>query len=156
MNVASRLELRVPPPLLFAAFAMVMWIVAGHPPIWVESTPLRHITVGVLATIGTILSGGGLISFGVAWTTIDPIHPQAASKLVTRGVYRITRNPMYVGLVLLMAAWSIQIGSAVAAIGVPIYACWLHRLQVLPEERALRDRFGKAYVEYCRTVRRWL
>ena len=155
-RTVDKLELRIPPPLLFVLFATLMWLAAGKPPIWVATTPLRHFGVGLLALIGTAFSASGLLSFGWASTTIDPIHPQAASTLVTRGIYRITRNPMYVGLVLLQAAWALQVGAGLAALGVPAFAIWLHRFQVLPEERALRVRFGQSYVDYCGSVRRWL
>ena len=84
------------------------------------------------------------------------MHPEQASTLVTSGVYRFTRNPMYVGILLLLAAVAAHLGSVLALLGLPAFVFWIGRFQIAPEERALRAKFGSAYDDYTRAVRRWL
>ena len=82
--------------------------------------------------------------------------PQKASALVTSGVYRITRNPMYLGMLLVLAGWAVWLGNAAALIGLPLFVGVLNLLQIAPEERVLRGRFGDAFTRYAARVRRWI
>jgi protein-S-isoprenylcysteine O-methyltransferase Ste14 len=75
---------------------------------------------------------------------------------VTSGIYRVTRNPMYVGLTLSLCAWGFWLGRPIAALGPLTFVAFIDRLQIVPEERALTARFGQAYADYRRRVRRWL
>ena len=76
--------------------------------------------------------------------------------MVTRGVYRWTRNPMYLGMLVVLAGWAVWLGSAAALLGLPLSVLLLNRLQIGPEERILRERFGQDYIDYQARVRRWL
>lgn len=84
------------------------------------------------------------------------MHPDKASALVITGVFRVTRNPMYLGLLLFLIGWAILLAHPVAALVVPAFVAYIDRFQIRPEEAALTDRFGARYKEYARTVRRWL
>ena len=84
------------------------------------------------------------------------MRPGASSVVVTGGVYRLTRNPMYVGLVLLLWGWSVYLGSPWAWLGPLLFVGYVTRFQIVPEERALTRLFGADYVAYCAKVRRWL
>ncbi|MEO7035757.1 MAG: isoprenylcysteine carboxylmethyltransferase family protein [Polyangiaceae bacterium] len=98
----------------------------------------------------------GIAEFRKSKTTIDPVRIANASALVTSGVFRITRNPMYVGLTALLLAWGVVL-DAPATLAFPfVFAAFLNRFQIIPEERAMTNRFGEAYLVYCRRVRRWL
>ena len=83
---------------------------------------------------------------------------QAASStsLVTSGVYRITRNPMYVGMTLFLSAWAIYLSALLPIFGPLVFVGYITRFQIQPEERALKTHFGEAYVDYAARVRRWL
>jgi protein-S-isoprenylcysteine O-methyltransferase Ste14 len=96
------------------------------------------------------------MAFRRAGTTPDPVHVDRASTLVTTGVYAWTRNPMYVGLTLLLCAWACVLAAPWTAAGPPLFAAYITRFQILPEERALSERFGEAYAAYLRRVRRWI
>ncbi|MFL6647317.1 MAG: methyltransferase family protein, partial [Sulfurifustaceae bacterium] len=89
-------------------------------------------------------------------TTKDPRHPERATALVTGGIYRITRNPMYLGLALVLVGWGIFLSNVLSLLGVVVFLGYLNRFQIVPEERALEARFGEAYRQYKQTVRRWL
>jgi protein-S-isoprenylcysteine O-methyltransferase Ste14 len=91
-----------------------------------------------------------------AHTTVNPVHVDQASSIVTNGVYRLTRNPMYVGLALLLTAWAIWLAVPWAFAGPALFGLYIYRFQILPEERAMEAKFGAEYLAYKQRVRRWL
>jgi len=97
-----------------------------------------------------------MLRFRRARTTINPMDPGAASQLVTGGIFRISRNPMYLGLALLLAGWGITLGSLTVWLIPPLFVAYITRAQIIPEERALKARFTGEYREYCRHVARWI
>jgi protein-S-isoprenylcysteine O-methyltransferase Ste14 len=148
------LECRVPPPVVALVAAASMHTLARtwpgeRPAVW------RGVSVG-LAVSGLLLACWAIASFRRAATTIHPTTPHAASSLVIAGPNRWSRNPMYVGLLLVLLAWGLWLGSAVALLLLPAVWGWLLRFQVMPEERALAARFGTAYAAYALRVRRWI
>ena len=96
-----------------------------------------------------------VVSPGAA-TTVDPRDPGKATRLVAGGVYRLSRNPMYLGLLCTMTAWAVYLGSPWSLLILPIYVWYITRFQILPEEAALHRLFGASYVAYCARVRRWI
>lgn len=72
------------------------------------------------------------------------------------GPYRFTRNPMYLGMVLILLAWCLWLGNAAALLALAAFVGYITRFQIVPEERALAGRFGAAYEDYRRRVRRWV
>ena len=109
-----------------------------------------------VAAAGASLDAIALVHFLRRRTTINPLKPASASALVTEGIYRFTRNPMYVGLATLLAAWAIYLGNLAALAGVPLFIIYMNRFQIAPEERALEARFGAEYIAYRARARRWL
>ena len=89
-------------------------------------------------------------------TTISPVDIEAASTLVTGGVFRYTRNPMYVALTALLLAWTAWLAAPWAAFCPVAFALFITRFQIIPEERVLRAKFGRAYEDYAQRVRRWI
>ena len=142
------LECRVPPVLLFGivALGMVAWGGTGEG--WLVPALL-------LVLLGGLFGFGALLRFRRQGTTLSPMRPEQASTLVTGGLYRLSRNPMYLGLVCWMMALACYLGGSGVWLGPLLLWGWLDRFQIVPEERALRARFGEAYAEYCRRVRRW-
>ena len=150
------LELKIPPPFLALCFAILMWF-AG----WLVA-PLRlplDARLGValaLGIAGQFISVNGVIAFRRAKTTINPFRPAAASSLVSEGVYRYTRNPIYVGLLLTLAGWAAFLSNPLALLFLPLFVLYINRFQIDPEERALSSLFGAEYADYKNRVRRWL
>jgi protein-S-isoprenylcysteine O-methyltransferase Ste14 len=126
-------------------------------PMGAEDGSVRR-TAAALAAF--VLAGAfglpALRAFRQAATTIDPVRIDRASALVTGGIYRATRNPMYVSLTLLLVAWALWLGGWWAWAGPVALVLWLDRFQIRPEERAMEARFGAAYLRYKAQVRRWL
>jgi protein-S-isoprenylcysteine O-methyltransferase Ste14 len=87
---------------------------------------------------------------------VNPMTPEASSALVVAGIFRWTRNPMYLGMLVVLIAWALWLSNALAFIVLPLFVAYLNRFQILPEERALQARFGAEFERYCRSVRRWL
>lgn len=113
--------------------------------------------VGVLfVTIGILLTGLGVQRFRASATTVDPRRPGEASALVTSGVYRFTRNPMYLGFASVLVGWAFYLGTALGFLAMPLFVLWMNLFQIAGEETALERRFGKAYAEYRGRVRRWI
>jgi protein-S-isoprenylcysteine O-methyltransferase Ste14 len=144
--------MRIPPPILTLTLALAMWPAAAEAP-----APLWRTAAAVLLFL---VAGGfglpALRAFRMAGTTIDPVRVDQASVLVTGGVYRVTRNPMYVSLTLMLAAWALWLGGPWVWAGPAALALWLDRVQIPPEERAMAARFGEPYTRYRQEVRRWL
>jgi len=108
------------------------------------------------AGIGIGVSFAGVWSFRKARTTVNPLEPSQATHFVSKGVYQLSRNPMYVGLACCLLAWAIWLSYLLTWIGIPLFIAYMTRFQIIPEERALRLKFGKEYENYCLKVRRWL
>lgn len=153
----NALESRIPPPFVALAAALVMWLASLLPPD-VEAAPLVwRATVSVaVAMVGVAFSVAGMRAFHQAKTTMNPFTPDMASALVTGGVYRLTRNPMYLGLLLDLLAWAVFLWDPLPLAVLPLFVIYIHRFQIVGEERALSSLFGTAYDDYRRAVRRWL
>ena len=150
------LELKVPPPVVALAFCAAMWFAAGIGPVLDVPFALRVGAFVVIALCGGGVALAGDIEFRRARTTINPLRPEKASALVSSGIYRFTRNPMYVGLALVTFGWAAFLCSALALLGPPGFVLYITRFQIVPEERILSDRFGAAYAAYRARVGRWL
>lgn len=153
-------EHKIPPPVIDLAVGVLMWALARAVPA-AQLWPQGAWPFGVGAALGIALAGG-LIALAGAWqfrrarTTINPLSPAKTSALVTGGVYRVTRNPMYLGMLLVLIGWGVWLGNAAAWLALPLSVLLLNTLQIKPEERLLRQRFGDAYARYAARVRRWL
>lgn len=150
------LEARIPPPVVALACAVLIWWIAEFLPKLELGFVPRVTIAGALLAAGAFFDLSGILTFRRAMTTVNPMTPSSTSALVDTGVYRITRNPMYVGLVFILSGWCVFLSSPVALIVVAGFASYVHRFQILPEERALIALFGDEYTRYQSTVRRWL
>lgn len=115
---------------------------------------MRMLQLKVPPVVVTLLFAGWI--WLVARTTVHPLRPDAATALVTNGIYRFTRNPMYLGLLLALFGWALLLGQPAALLLAVAYVPVMNRLQIIPEEHALRARFGAAFHDYQARVRRWL
>jgi protein-S-isoprenylcysteine O-methyltransferase Ste14 len=117
---------------------------------------LRAATVRGLVGLGMLVMVLGMLAFRRAKTTINPVKIGAASSIVTGGVYRYTRNPMYVGLTLMLLGLAVHIAVPFVLVGPVIFVFYITRFQIIPEERVLTSKFGEEYRKYQERVRRWL
>ena len=150
------LELRIPPPVVALAVAVMMWGISKATPSLEMPGLIRITTVIAIALTGIGVALSGVIAFRHAKTTVNPLKPETASSIVTTGVFRFTRNPMYVGLALVLLAWTVFLSSPWASLGLPAFILYMNRFQIVPEERVLSRMFGTEYSAYRARVRRWL
>lgn len=150
------LENKIPPPIVAVLFAVAMWGISGFGLLFELNVLVRGIAIAVLLLAGAFFSLSGMLNFKKAETTVNPLKPETASSLVVSGIYQVTRNPMYVGMVLFLLAWGIHLSSVWAFFGVPGFVLYMNRFQIAPEERALAEIFGAEFENYQSKVRRWL
>jgi len=150
------LELKIPPPAVAVLLAGAMWGISLVAPLVEVPAFIRVAAAVTIALAGGGFSLAGVISFRRARTTVNPMKPETTSSLVCSGIYRVTRNPMYVGLLLVLVAWAVFLSSAWALLGPLAFVLYINRFQIAPEERVLSAMFGTGYSAYKSRVRRWL
>ena len=132
------------------------WAAARALPALIVPLPGRGALAIAVLALGLAIELVAAARFLRARTTVSPLSPQKATTLVTGGLNRISRNPMYVGQALLLAGWALWLAHALAPLGAVAYVLWITRFQILPEERALAARFGEDYAAYRARTPRWL
>ncbi len=148
------LEKKIPPPIVTLIFVGLAYICA-------ISTPNEYYGRFVSIAFGSVLTGliaiiVANIQFRKASTTINPMQPETASTLVDTGLFAQSRNPMYVGMAMILTGFCIYFGSLFGLLAIPAFVQYMNRFQIIPEEEALHKVFGQSYTNYCNTVRRWI
>ena len=150
------MKLQVPPALQVAIFAFLIWLIS-------KLTAVKHLNFEYQKELSWFIFASGVFigiiavyAFRKAQTTVDPRNPDKASKLVIVGIYKISRNPMYLGLFFILLAFVIKLGNLYAVPVLIIYVWYITAFQIKPEEIALKDLFGEDYSHYLKTVRRWI
>lgn len=154
--IGSAMKLKIPPPVQALVIAALMWWLNALIPSGQMMIPGVEFLVGLWLAAGAVLDLSALFSFHRAKTTVNPLKPANASALVISGIYRYTRNPMYLGLCCLLTAWLLWLGNVynlALLVLFPLYITWF---QIRPEEEVLARLFGDEYADYCRKVRRWV
>jgi protein-S-isoprenylcysteine O-methyltransferase Ste14 len=154
--MTAALDTKVPPPIVAATVAVAVWAVSSLGPALPGSSEARGMTALALAALGMAFDLSAIVAFLRARTTINPMTPDRTTALVTTGVYRLTRNPMYVGLALLLTAWAVYRGAWIGLVGPIVFVAYITRFQIVPEERAMERRFGDDWRAWAGRVRRWL
>ena len=150
------LELRIPPVAIMLSAAAAMWAWARFLPAFAYAAAWSFPAAVIAATAGAVFCVLGVAGFRRRGTTVDPVRPHKSSALVMEGIYRHSRNPMYAGMALMLAAWALYLENVAAILSWPVAPWYLQRFQIIPEERALAELYGAPYLEYLARVRRWL
>jgi protein-S-isoprenylcysteine O-methyltransferase Ste14 len=149
------LELKIPPIAIVLGTASIMWMVARLFPMGDVQLPARIFFAVTSAALGVVTSGLGVMAFRRARTTVNPTKPGATSSLVHSGVYSLTRNPVYLGFLLILCGWAILLRNLFVFPFLPMFILYMNRFQIQPEERALTRGFGATFTGYTARVRRW-
>ena len=152
----NSIELKIPPPIVFLIFSGIMWAISQAIPDVAISLEMKKIGFFLIILIAVATGAAGVYAFRKANTTVNPHRPDLSSSLVTSGIYRYTRNPMYLALALLLIAWAIYLSNVVSLLCVPGFIFYITRFQIIPEESKLTELFGQAFLDYQRQVRRWI
>ena len=150
------LELKVPPVAQVVALAVAMWGISVLSPFGPFTVPGRRLIAVSLLAAGAVVGLTAVLQFRSASTTVDPRKPDAASTIVSAGVYGWSRNPMYLALLFGLASWAIYLAHTLGLLLLPVFVLYMNRFQIRPEERALRESFGAEYSAYAESVRRWI
>lgn len=150
------LELKIPPPVVTLIMAGGMWGASRLEPALPFSSGVSIPVAMVFLGVGLAVMLTAVLSFRRAQTTINPMRPEESSKLVDTGVFGLTRNPMYLGMLLLLVAWATYLRAGWAFLGPVLFVIYITRFQIMPEEKALSALFGASYAAYMARVRRWL
>lgn len=152
----STLELKIPPVALVLITGAAMWLASAVAPALTLQLPYEQAIALVPAIAGVFVAVWGVVSFRRADTTVNPTNPHATSSLVSTGIYRFSRNPMYLGFLLTLAGWAVFLANALALVFVPVLVAYMNRFQITPEERVLSAMFGTEFSAYRQRVRRWV
>ena len=150
------LENKIPPPLVTLIFGFIAWLLSILFPSADYALEYTTIITASTVVIGFGFGFLGLYSFKKAKTTVNPLQPDKATQLVTSGIYQITRNPMYVGMVLLLIGICVAMANLTSFIVVPGLVLYMNKFQIKPEEKAMVKLFGDEFLSYSKQVRRWL
>ncbi|WP_429911297.1 methyltransferase family protein [Glycocaulis sp.] len=150
------LDNRIPPPLVVLASGAAGWAIAELTPDLTISVTGQAALGLLVAALGVAIAASGILAFSKARTTVSPIDPGAATALVVTGIYNYTRNPMYLGMVVMLLGWTIILGHPGGLVGAALFVAYIDRFQIQPEERALQALFGDAFTAYRARVRRWI
>ena len=154
--MSRNLSLRIPPLAVVALAGGLGWLTARSAPALHFDFSARAELAATFALLGVTCSVLGVVEFRRARTTVNPLTPDATTSLVVSGVYRLTRNPMYLGFLLLLLAEIVWLANPVALLVAPAFVLYLNRFQIGPEEVALESRFGAEFRTYAARVRRWI
>ena len=149
------LALKIPPPIVFLFCGLLAWAAGRYLPQYSFTLPSVLPTL-VLVVAGVLIEGIAFMQFRRARTTINPLAPARTEHLVTTGIYRLSRNPMYVGLLLILTGAVLIIENAAALLCLPLFVLYITRFQIMPEERILRQKFPTEFADYTRCVRRFI
>ena len=152
------METRIPPPLIdgIALLAILaLWRFA--PGLQLDVPLLLALTIGgIFFLIGLYIVFAAIGLFKREDTTILPFNPDKTSALVTNGIYKTTRNPMYLGMAFILIAAVFATRQPVGLLAVLAACVYLTQFQIKPEEQALEQTFGQSFLDYKKRVRRWI
>ncbi|MGB5821528.1 MAG: isoprenylcysteine carboxylmethyltransferase family protein [Saonia sp.] len=149
------MKLKIPPIIIVFLFGLLMFLLARILPFGYFDFFGRGYLVKALLLLAVCIVVVSLVLFFRNKTTIDPKNPTKASHLVTSGLYKYSRNPMYLSMLLVLLAWGLWLGNAFNTVVAAGFVSYMNTFQIIPEEKALGQLFGKDYQQYCVRVRRW-
>lgn len=147
------MKLNIPPLAFTCVFIAFMSLFSWFFPQYSVNIPLNNI----IASAGSLASVMGIISFRNVRTTVNPTKPLQATSLDIKGIYRISRNPMYPGFLLFLIAWGIFLAHLLSLLLLPtLFVIYINKFQIPAEEEALHIKFGEDFISYKNNVQRWL
>ena len=146
---------KIPPAVVLLVFAVLMYLLAEFLPFGYFDFFGRQYLAIAFIVFAVIVVTIALYQFYSAKTTIDPTRPEATNQLVVNGIYAYTRNPIYLGMLLLLLAWGLWLGNAFNTLLAAAFVAYMNRFQIAREEQALLQTFGREFKQYCLLVRRW-
>jgi len=152
----SSLELRIPPDVVWVVVAGLMWLASRVTAGFDAAETLRRPLALMLMAIGVGFMVAARVALSRAGTTWHPTEPGRTTALVTSGVYRLSRNPTYLGMEIVLLGWAVALASPAAVLVSALFVAYITRFQIRPEELVLSVSLGEDYRDYFKRVRRWI
>ena len=150
------LQLKIPPPVYAISIGILMWMLNRYFPVFqFIDSPWNRLGIAIILIAGSF-DLWSLLLFFKKHTTANPMKPQNTSGIVTSGLYKISRNPMYLGLLAILTGYAVWLGSLTPFLLLPVFYWIITEMQIKPEEKMLQEKFGSEYMNYKEKVRRWL
>lgn len=149
------MRLKLPPAIVFLVFGALMYVLAKTLPVGNFDFFGREVFSKIVMGIAILIAIMAILQFTKKKTTLNPQKPENASSLVTSGIYDLSRNPMYLAMLLLLVALGLQFQNAFNTLLVGAYVFYMNKFQIIPEEEVLAEKFGQEYKVYLKAVRRW-
>ena len=146
--------IKIPPPLI--VLILVISIFFSSKKIDLIHIPFQNLISFIILSFGILILLNPVLKFKKSKTTINPIKFKKVNKLVTSGIYKYSRNPMYLGLLMIVISSSIFYLNLYSILTPLFFYLWINRFQIKREEIFLKDKFGKEYLSYKNNTRRWI
>ncbi len=150
------ISLKVPPVAQGLVAILLIWLFDRYAPLYHIKIIYQNIIACAFIGLGAIVALSGVFAFIKLSTTVDPRCPEKASELVIIGIYKYSRNPMYLGILLIIIGFTVYLGAFSNIFVILLFVVFINKYQIVPEEVALQKKFGKSYTQYIQNVRRWL
>lgn len=150
------LELKIPPMVLMIIVIIIMKLLSEYFPVYRVEYVGHQILAVLILLCGVLVAFSGVMAFKKSQTTMEPRSPDKATRLVITGIYNYSRNPMYLGFLLVLTSVAIHLETLSSAFMIPLFVSFMNRFQITLEEKALTRIFGEPYLAYTSKVRRWL
>ena len=148
------IKTKFPPPLVALTFGFLINHTKNiFPKIEIKN---ENFFGSIMIISGFIIILSAIILFKKYKTTITPLNPSNSTELITVGIYKFSRNPMYLGLLLVLLGISFIINIIGGFLLIPLFILYLNLFQIIPEENAMVDLFKDEFLEYKKNVRRWI
>ena len=155
-GIGMKLRLKIPPVAQGITAVILFWLLDRYAPLFQVKFIYQNIAASAFAGLGAIAALSGVFTFIKLNTTVDPRCLEKANELVIMGIYKYSRNPMYLGLLLVITGVAVYFGALSGIFVIPLFVVFINKYQIVPEEEALEEKFGESFIHYAQKVRRWL
>ena len=146
--------IKIPPPILVIILTSLVYFSSTK--LELIYLPYRQIVSVIILIIGLIVIVSPVVDFIKSKTTVNPVKFKNVNRLVTTGIYRYSRNPMYLGMILLIISTTVYYLNFMSVFSPLIFYIWINKFQISREEIFLEDKFGNEYLKYKSETRRWI
>ena len=148
------METKIPPPIVTLVFGLSIYLSRGLFQV-VEFNYSFYLGI-ILLLLGFVILISAVRSFRKDKTTVNPLSPEQATTLVTDGIFKYSRNPMYLGMAFVLGSIAVFFNLIGGIILVALFCAYITKFQIFPEERAMRDLFSDDFDKYTKVTRRWI
>ena len=146
--------IKIPPPILVLILITSNYFSQNR--LEIIYLPYKNSTSFLILLVGSLILINTVFKFIKSKTTVNPVKFKKVNKLVTSGIYKYSRNPMYLGMILIIISTSIYYLNYYSLVTPFIFYFWINRFQIKREEIFLTEKFGKEYLLYMSKTRRWI